>query len=95
MALNLNWIARLGQNPQFVAAFAHASVFVPVLVLSHFVGGRPLWYALAIVVYAAWKEFLFDIKEEHNPPQTYLDGLQDFLGYQVGAWGAVLVLHYW
>lgn len=77
-----NKIATLGQNIQFVAFFAHAGV-------SYFVidvAPEPvkMWLAWLIVVLAGIKEFYFDARYEKNPPQTFWDNLEDWLGWSVG-----------
>ena|ERR1039458_482655 len=77
----MNWIAKLGQNQQFVAAIAH--FFFAGYVIMWF---PHWWLALAITVAAAGKEFWYDRLNEHNPPQTTLDNVEDFAGYVAGAW---------
>ena len=77
-------IAALGENSNFVAFNAHwGFAFFLMTLGAHFRG--PLWAgAVSIVAVALWKEFYFDIHNETNPPQTYLDGLLDFSGYAAG-----------
>lgn len=75
-----NWIARLGQNMQFVAFFAHAGVSAWIARRFHF------WpVPLLIVLFAAVKEYWFDARYEKSPPQTFRDNTEDFLGYALGA----------
>jgi hypothetical protein len=37
-----------------------------------------------LVILAAFKEFYIDLKYEQKPPQTFVDSLQDFVGYIAG-----------
>lgn len=75
-------IAQLGQNAQFVAFFAHAGVAA--LLVEH-LPGHAWWWLTGMLVYAAGKEFWFDATYEKNPPQTFWDNLEDFIGYAIGA----------
>ena len=85
----MNWlknkIADLGQNIQFVAFFAHAGVAY--FILSNW---PYLWLVVGITLFGLVKEFYFDAKYEKDPPQTFMDNLEDFVGYVGGAW-----LGYW
>ena len=74
-------IALIGQSIQFVAFFAHAGVgaFAVEHLPHRVVAGGILILAGAI------KEFVFDAREEVNPPQTFMDNLQDFGGWLTGA----------
>jgi hypothetical protein len=75
------WVARIGSNSQFVAFNAHWGVTYFLLhVASPYAS---LWVLIPIVLLvAAIKEFWFDAKNEAN--QTFLDNLEDWLGYAVG-----------
>jgi hypothetical protein len=74
-------IAALGQNIQFVAFWAHLGVAALIVEnLPH-----PLIALLTITFVACGKEFYFDAKYETNPPQTFLDNLEDLAGWFVGA----------
>lgn len=86
-------IARLGQSPVFVAWMAHMW-FAYAVIRFAAAHGMPLWAAVAWgLILAACKEFLFDIAEEHDPPQTVADGWTDFCGYASGiALAAVAIL---
>jgi hypothetical protein len=75
------WIAALGQNIQFVAFWAH--FFTAAWLVEH-LPHKP-FVAVSIIIFAAAKEFLFDSRYETNPPQTFMDNLQDFLGWAGGA----------
>jgi hypothetical protein len=81
-------IAKIGQNPNFIAFMAHLGFSF--IVLSFF---PSLWTVGIILVLAAVKEFYFDIKYETN--QTVLDGLLDYAGYASGLaiWFLGLLLH--
>ena len=75
------WIANLGQNIQFVAFAAHLGIAA--LIVEHM--PQPFYIMLAVFVVAGIKEFVFDARYEKNPPQTFTDNMQDWLGYAVGA----------
>jgi Na+/H+ antiporter NhaD/arsenite permease-like protein len=79
-------IATTGQNIQFVAFAAHLGIAA--LVVEHL--PDPFYVMLAVFVIAGIKEFVFDAQYEKNPPQTFTDNLQDWLGYAIGA-----CLGYW
>jgi hypothetical protein len=77
----MNIVAKLGQNIQFVAFWAHFGVAA--LAVGHL--PHP-WLAFVIIALAAGvKEFWFDAKYESNPPQTFMDGLEDWIGWAAGA----------
>lgn len=87
------FIAELGENPNFIAFnahcwFAYASVFT----LASF-GVDALPVCAAVIVAAGIKEFWFDATQEKDPPQTFLDNLEDFAGYAGGALLAVAVVN--
>ena len=76
-------IAKLGQNIQFVAFWAHAGAAC--FLVEHLSFGYPLIACAAIFVAAGIKEFYFDAKYEKDPPQTFLDNFEDWIGWAVGA----------
>jgi hypothetical protein len=123
----MNWIAKIGQNPRFVAFWAYVGVSLLVVerspykaaVLLAFYAVMAIWgdniqvtaffahggvagliaehlphqfiVAGAIIVAGGIKEFYFDAKYEKDPPQTFIDNLEDWSGWSVGAIvGAVL-----
>lgn len=88
MATDTNEVASLGQNIQFVAACAH--FFAAAYAISHLPIHLRIYAACAVTVAAAIKEFWFDAKYEKNPPQTFMDNLQDFASWTAGAWMGVL-----
>ena len=76
-------IARLGENPTFIAAMAHTwFAFAVVTVLAHYL--PTVLVVVACLALAAGKEFWFDLKYETTPPQTVMDSLIDFIGYAAG-----------
>ena len=70
-----SFIAKTGQNPDFVAFMAHSG-------FAYFVvhQGFPWWAALVL---AGIKEFWFDPRYEVNQ-FIWPDGVLDFSGYSVG-----------
>jgi hypothetical protein len=70
-----SFIAKTGQNPDFVAFMAHSG-------FAYFVvhQGFPWW---AAVVLAAFKEVIFDPAYEVNQT-VWPDGALDFSGYAAG-----------
>jgi hypothetical protein len=71
-----NWIARIGQNIQVVAFFAHFGVAA--LLVEHLP-----WHlatAVAITLASALKEYGFDAAEETDPPQTFWDNTEERSG---------------
>lgn len=78
-----SFIASTGQNIQFVAFFAH--FFTAAYIVSRFHGDSRIALFGVIVVVAAIKEYVFDARDELNPPQTFLDNTEDFLGWSLGA----------
>jgi hypothetical protein len=83
-----SWIAKTGENPNFIAFMAHASAagFITLAFPS-------LWLAVSIVVGTAIKEFWFDLRYEKDPPQTIDDSLLDFCGYCTGVGAALLKVY--
>lgn len=90
-------IADVGESPNFVAAMAHFWFAWSVVITLHLSLPRvPAWsVAIAIVAVAAVKEFWFDARYERNPPQTFIDNLQDFAGYSAGALLAFLFVKFY
>ena len=86
----MNWLAKLGQNIQFVAFVAHAAVaYAAILTFDDYA-----WQiATGFVLFAAVKEFWFDARYETDPPQTFDDNLQDFLGYVIGSVLGLIVVY--
>jgi len=84
MADKENWLAALGQNAQFVAFFAHLGAAETLTILA-FRFTRFGWGVVGLIILgAAIKEFYFDAKYEKDPPQTFWDNFQDFIGYALG-----------
>lgn len=83
-------ISALGQNIQFVAFFAHAGVSYFIIDVASDSCKMPL--ALLIIVLAGIKEFYFDARFEKDPPQTFWDNLEDWLGWSLGV---ILGFHLW
>lgn len=75
-------VASVGQNIQFVAFWAHLGVAA--LLVEHLPDNGLDW-ALLICLAAGLKEYWFDAKYEHDPPQTFMDNTQDFIGWATGA----------
>ncbi len=76
-------IAKVGQSPDFGYFFAHSQTAA--VVVSRVPKGTPrLIFGGILVLVALYKEFVFDLKKEKNPPQTVLDSTKDFVGYIVG-----------
>jgi hypothetical protein len=84
-----SWIAKAGQNIQFVAFWAHFGVAA--LIVEH--TPHHLFTTVIVALLAAVKEFWYDAKYEKNPPQTFLDNLTDWLGWTLGAVVALLLMH--
>jgi hypothetical protein len=79
----MNLIAKIGQDPDFIAFNAHwgFAYFVLHFWLSRYPAEH--WSIIAVaLVLAAVKEFWFDIRYE--TAQTWQDGALDFFGYAVG-----------
>ncbi len=88
-----NFIAKLGQNRQFVAGAAHFFFAGYLVMLTAMLWpSQILSVTLGITGFAAIKEFLFDAEYESNPPQTFLDNLEDFITYIAGAWSTYLIV---
>lgn len=77
-----NFVAATGQNIQFVAFLLHA--FVIAYFLRVWFYGHRWWFIAGVMLFGAVKEFWFDARDETNPPQTFADNLEDFLGYLTG-----------
>ena len=76
----MNWVAKLGQNMQFVAFWAHFGVAALIVENSPW----PLWTGIGLTVVAAWKEYYYDARNEQDPPQTFIDNSEDFAGWLLG-----------
>lgn len=76
-----SWVSKIGQSIQFVAFWAHFGVAA--LIVEH----TPHHFLVASIVsaLAAVKEFWYDANYETNPPQTFLDNFEDWLGWTLGA----------
>jgi hypothetical protein len=87
-----NLIATIGENTEFVAFMAHSGFAY--FVVSLFSGLHQYIAAgICLVVFAA-KEFWFDIHYEQSPPQTFLDSLDDYVGYCIGIVLAVAIAYF-
>lgn len=76
-------IARIGENPTFIAAMAHCwFAFAAVVCLAHYLPAALV--VVACLVLAAGKEFGFDLRYETTPKQTVMDSVIDFAGYSSG-----------
>jgi hypothetical protein len=75
---------------QFVAFTAHFCAAA--LIVEHAYHDH-LLVALFIMSAAGVKEFWYDAKYEANPPQTFLDNFEDWLGWSLGALLGVLLAH--
>jgi hypothetical protein len=89
----VNPIAKLGQNDTFVAFMAHcwfafAFIYVPVAKWHLPLG----LFLIAGMLAAGIKEFAFDATQETDPPQTFADNMEDFMGYCTGMLLAIVVL---
>lgn len=84
-------IAKIGQSADFITAMAHAGFAYSVLATCAYFG-LTLWVAVPVfMVLVGVKEFYMDVTFEKNPPQTLLDGAQDFLEYMGGVVVAALI----
>ncbi len=76
-------VATIGQSPDFGYFFAHSQTAA--VVVSRVPKGIPRFiFGGVLVLVALYKEFVFDLRKEKNPPQTVLDSTKDFVGYIVG-----------
>lgn len=92
MSTLTNWISSIGESPTFGFAMAH--IFFAYFVVSLFSGTHQLIVAGVCLVVFGLKEFLYDIKFETSPPQTFMNSLDDFAGYVIGIALALAVTHY-
>ena len=83
-------IAKLGQNIQFVAFWAHLGVGALIVLVS---GRYSEVAAIIVILGASVKEFYFDAKYEKDPPQTFWDNLEDFSGWSMGAVVGFVIYH--
>jgi len=81
------FVATIGQSIQFCAGCAH--FFCAAYVVSHS-GHYRWWVAGVFVVGGAIKE-TWDNFNESDPPQTIMDGIEDWAGWVLGA--AVGLIH--
>lgn len=85
-----SFIAKTGENPNFIAFAAHSGVAA--FTVSRFPTGIIRYIAAgAAVVAAAAKEFIFDFKYEQTPLQTFKDSVLDFAGYITGILAGLLI----
>ena len=85
--MKLPSLASIGQNIQFVAFMAHFGCSYALVATFHY------WpVPLSVIVLSAIKEFWYDAKYETDPPQTALDGWEDFAGYAIGVIAAWFIL---
>ena len=77
-----NFISSVGENPLFIAFMAH-SMFA-YFVVSLFSGLHQYMAAAVCLIVFGIKEFWFDLHYEENPPQTFMDSVEDFFGYCAG-----------
>jgi hypothetical protein len=84
----MNLISKLGQNIQFVAFCAH--LFAAAFIVERFHSHKYIAMAVVIIA-AALKEYLYDAREEKDPPQTLLDNTEDFIGWALGAMIGALI----
>lgn len=83
------FIASLGFSTTFLAQVSHLTVS---FILAEHLPGPRIW-PLAIMAYAAIKEYWFDTTYEHA---TFWDNTLDFSMYTLGAWlGFLVVTHGW
>lgn len=83
-------LATLGQNQQWVAFWAHWGVAAEVV--EHLSFGHAIALTLSIMAAAAVKEFWYDATYEKNPPQTFADNLEDWIGWSLGAVSGIFFL---
>lgn len=90
-----DWLAKLGEDPIFVAFNAHCwFAFAVIFVTAQYVTHTTLYVlAGACMALSACKEFLFDANYEENPPQTAYDNATDFAGYVCGIFLALLAIN--
>jgi hypothetical protein len=77
-----SFISKVGENPLFIAFMAHAGFAY--FVVSLFSGTHQYIAACVCLLAFGLKEFWYDIKYEQNPPQTFIDSSEDFIGYVIG-----------
>lgn len=82
------------QNATYLAQVGHAAVpYGILLTVGRFAGFVPAFFvAIGILVFATWKEWWFDLREEKDPPQTWKGSLLDYVFYLVGIGLALGVL---
>jgi hypothetical protein len=89
-----DWMAKIGQNEEFIAFQAHCWFAYAVTLTVWLLGYRFFFVSVVVVLAAAVKEFWFDARYEKLPPQTAEDNLVDFVGYLSGVALATLFAHF-
>ena len=85
-------VAKVGETPNFITAMAHMWFACSVmLVLEHW-GVTASVSAPLCVALAAAKEFVFDMRYETTPAQTFFMSAADFAEYLAGIAVAILIL---
>jgi hypothetical protein len=78
-----NLPSKLGQSQQFLGFFLH--LFFAWWLMDHLPASwERIWIVVSIIAVGWAKEFLYDASYEHTPPQTFLDNLEDWLGFISG-----------
>ncbi len=85
-------VAKVGETPNFITAMAHMWFACSVmLVLAHW--GVTAWVSAPLcIALAAAKEFVFDMRYETTPAQTFFMSAADFAEYLAGIAVAILIL---
>jgi hypothetical protein len=78
-----NLIAKIGQNPDFIAFNAHWGFAFFALTLASRLGAPLMYFSIASLALAAVKEFWFDPRYETDQ-NIWPDGALDFAGYAAG-----------
>jgi hypothetical protein len=79
--------ANFTESTMFITAMAHFW-FAWALVMTF-----PHWYVLlGLIIVAAVKEYVFDLRFEQSPPQTIWDSTTDFIEYTTGGIFAYLLI---
>jgi hypothetical protein len=84
---DMNWM----QDHRFYADGLHVLGGFSGVMAASTLWGHKLLFAIGMLIYAAFKEFVIDVHLETNPPQTYLNGLRDFSGYVAGVIVAIWI----
>lgn len=76
---------RVAQNAHLL--FGMVAILVP----AHLFTTKLIWlYALLFTIYAAWKEFYYDVHYERA--EVRLSGLKDFIYYELGIAIGILII---